>query len=221
MTATSVESMPPDSPMTTSVKPAPRTSAQGVGAGHVHLLGVHRRPFIAKALPRVWQRFVSGRLPACVRLATPTGRHFSGRSTSMESICSSRPTRNSRHERVADRAEAVVEVVLELVAAFQADAARADHRQIQRGALGERVGLGQGLEGEHEGVLHRLGGLADGTFTPRSRVAPPRGPPPPASMTLRSSVPARAFYRPLRRQALVLALDAPTQHTRAMSRLPS
>lgn len=162
MTATSVESMPPDSPMTTSVKPAPRTKAPKASVQATYIcwgfIGVLS---IAKALPRVWQRFVSGRLPTCVVPVAPAAVTLPGRSTSMESICSSRPARSSVANE-SRRAEAVVEVVLELVAAFQADAARADHRQIQRGALGERVGLGQGLEGEHEGILHRLRGLADG-----------------------------------------------------------
>lgn len=125
-------------------------------------------------------------------------------------------------ERVADGAEAVVEVVLELVAAFQADAARADHRQIQRGALGERVGLGQGLEGEHEGILHRLRGLADGDpHTQNPRRAGLAGASTAASMTpvispssctySSSSFASSSFWRLIRRPST----------TRAMSKLPS
>ena len=103
--------------------------------------------------------------------------------------------------------------MLELVAAFQADAARADHRQIQRGALGERVGLGQGLEGEHEGILHRLRGLADGDpHTQKPRRAGLAG-------RLHGGVHDAGHQSQLvhllvlfRGELLVLALDAPTQH---------
>ena len=44
MTATSVESMPPDNPMTTSVKPALRTKAPKASVQASASAGVHRRP---------------------------------------------------------------------------------------------------------------------------------------------------------------------------------